>query len=615
MAIQVQKRPFSYAFSGNPVHYQLYSALAAGDDSIFFEVRLMFKNVGGSYEPTEALPYSPYNGVATLDVQDILEGLLDAELPEFNSDETTIYPAPGQTGSYYLQFREITSTNQEPSWDDSESVHEGFIVKGGISRFKYQGNNFWVNYFGLQDTIQPSPFLTWQVSERLAAVNERMFLLFLHVQELDAFKVSAKVTYTDGTTLTVNKVFTDAEKGVPYYIPAGANQWSLENSAKSIHFWEIVVKNNTTGVAISKTFTYYADNRNNYNLVTLHYRNSLGGLDSLPIRGVIEYNNDYDYSELGKVTAPNYFSGHYFAPQKIISNNKELQTMRSNSGPLGKEEQDRLRDVFIKRETWWAVEGKWWPVNITTKNYKQKSTEDSLWSLPIDFSLAHDGDTNYTPFSVNLGTSVATEVDNVCQAYLSPITYIVDLSNGGLNDGNSKVTASFTEVDPENAAAQFRYRVMNGSLVTIDWVTKNIGTDNPFSFVVPSDIFYSLETQAICGNQVPGRKTTETIDTTDAAPEEPTPVDLTNTMIRNNTSMSTVCKVYINNSLYTTVFLGANNNKMINLPALSDALFSINMSSLSASSATLDGVPASPSGFTCEWNHVTKPDGFTIEIY
>ena len=192
MAILVNRRPHTHNFSGNPVHYELYSSLASVDATVFFEVKVMFRKLSAlNYAEIVTLPYSPVNGYADIDLKDILDSLLEYALPSFNNPfETTVWDAAPQTGHFYLEFREITSGNPDPSWDDSEKDFERFVLKGGLNDFKYQGNNFWLNYF-----FVANPFLTWQQSGRLASYNERMYLAWLDltIHANDLLKVKATV--------------------------------------------------------------------------------------------------------------------------------------------------------------------------------------------------------------------------------------------------------------------------------------------------------------------------------------------------------------------------------------------------------------------------------------
>lgn len=296
MSVSVLKRPYSYCFSGNPVYYELFSSLAATDNTVQIELRVKFKTIGGAYSATDAIPFAPVNGSVKADIADILESLLTYELPTFEND-TALQAAAGHTGEFYLQFREVSALNQDTTWDDSDAGFSCLVLKGGLSRFKYQGNNFWVNYFNVK-----KPFLTWQQSGRKAALDERLYLLFLNTVEADSIKAVAKVYFIDGTTATTERSAV-VPKNQCVYIPAGAAQWNLQSLApKIIWYWEISVYAGTQ--PLSETFRFEQDNRNDYNETTLHYRGSLGGLDSVRVRGDLQQELSYEFQKLAVTQRP-----------------------------------------------------------------------------------------------------------------------------------------------------------------------------------------------------------------------------------------------------------------------------------------------------------------------
>jgi hypothetical protein len=614
MAIVIQKRPYQYCFSGNPVHYELFSDLAASDATVFLEVRLMFRNIGGAYVPSPAIPYNPVVGIATIDAQDLLDGLLEYDLPGFSVDEKDIWAAVRQTGEFYLQYREITATNPDPSWDDSEIDYERFVIKGGISRWKYQGNNFFTNYFNASEPLLPNPFLTWQARERMASLQERMYLLFLNITEVVALTVEAKVTYTDATSSVVDTTLNGGVKSRCYYIPSGAAQWGLDllNPAKSIHYWEITVK--ALGGAVTESFRYYADNRWNYNDITLSYRGSLGGLDSIRVRGVIEYGMDYNFSEQATTQSPDYFDGSYFTPQKVIKNSKEQVVYKGDLGFLKKEEQDRLRDIHLVRETWWEVGKKWWPMNIVTKNGKLRTTQDTLFAFPLEFTHAHEGDNYYTPMSVNLGDGVFTS--NVCKAMLTPMLVTVDLSGA-----DAVLTIDGTEVDPQNASDRFRYRITRQSdgFIVSDW-TEHVYADLPIINIhVGKNDTYLVETQSICTNTIFGKKSSQLVDTNPPAGGGGgggTPV--VNSSILNNTNLQGTYVIRYNAVYQTSGYVGAYNEQDFHLDDAADITVEIILGFsppyVYLVSNGIQYYPSSNSGGTLIFEHVTVINGFQLNI-
>jgi hypothetical protein len=623
MAIQITKRPYSKCFSGNPIHYELYSMLAANDTSIFFEVRVMFKGVGdANYTSIVDLPFYPTEGYAAIDIKDILHSELNYGVTPFFTDEKTFWESTKQTGYFYLQYREITTSNPNPSWDDSEKDFAPFVVKGGFNFFFYRGNNYWVNYYPVQ-----KPFLTWQKSKRLAAIWERMYLAWLNDYATSAnLRVTAKIYYTDGSVSALQTISGIMTKGYVYYMPAGAFQWGLANvdPTKVIYFWTIQVMDYSdvaNPVAISELFTYKLDNRNDYNQTILHYRNSLGGLDSVRIRGVIEEDLNYDYSQQETTTTPDYFSGERIQSQLIIADNLEQLIYKGDIGHLGKEEQDRLRDAFILREVYWEISKKWWPVIITTKSNKLRTTLDNRWTLPIEWQLAYNGGEYYTPKNVDLGDGVFT--DNVCLAYLNQITVTAVTDLVHYPDPLKKVTINFNKVDPQAASTQVRYRVLKASdgTIIINWTTVPIAS---IIFGLNKDDAFMIEIQPICANNYYGPKSTVSLDTHDAGSGGTGGGGIGggspsgNSFITNNTNTGSGFILNIN-AISLSAYVGANSTLQTNVADVADATISLNLGSISPSYVVLvsNGLSytGSISGNVVSFSHVDVSGGLTINIY
>ena len=614
MAIQVTKRPYTYCFSGNPVHYELFSQQAVADQDIYFEVKVWFESSAGDVVETEGFEYTPVNGFAEVDISAILEGLLKYDLPDFAGTPAEVKEAPSQTGHFYLIFRECTPQNINPTWDSSEIEYKSFVIKAGLSQFKYQGNNFFVNYFKAHVVRYARPFLTWQENRQLkdqrsrfAGLNERMYLAYLLIDDVPQGNLSviAKVTYTD-ESFQEHTAAIPVEKNRIYYLPAGAEQWGF-STAKQIWYWEICVKDETLGnqAVLSEVFRYYADNRHNENDLTFHYRNSLSGLDSVRIRGVIEHNLEYTYDEVQMIIRADYFNGHYFDPQRGITNNKELKTYRGDIGWLSKEEQDRLRDLFIKRDTWRVDGNKWVPFLIINKSIKQKTTEDSRWSLPIDFILAHEGDSYYTPESVDLGEGTFTS--NVCRATLGTIQALV--ADGPT--GYKTLTLNFIEIDPDDASNQIRWRVVKQSdgAEILPWVTQPFTA--PLTFNVPdtdNDIIW--EARCLCGNAIQGPKVTKGIRLD--------LVTVTNGNMTNYTNTGTPFSMTVDGVVGSAGYLGAGSAAGYSLAPGTYATIVLTLHALSPSMVRLYGQTLYKgviNGHVITFTNVTIFIDSTIEVY
>lgn len=510
--IVIQKRPYNYCMTGNPVMYELYSALATTNSNIYFEVKIRFCKANNVFfTDSITIPAYPVNGIARIDIKDILNALLTYDIPEFDVNEKLSTNATNQSGYFYIQYRELVPGITAPTFDDSESEYVKTIIKAGMNYFKYRGDNFWENYFN-----DANPFLTWQQSGRLASLTERMYLGFFLTMALPSWSIpevvgpglwqAMQVFYTDGTSSAVQYVEVAGNyQNAINFIPCGAEQWDLAslNPAKQIYYWktrmEYTSASDGTKTALNDWFTFYADNRNDYNQITLNYRNSLGCMDSARVRGVIEKNLDYSFDQQDRTFLADYFSGDSITPARVIANSKENVIYKGDIGFLRKEEQERMRDMNLQRECWWEINEKWVPVMLLTPSLKMKSTEDNLWSMPIEFKLAADGDKFYTP-DIDLGDR--TFDTNVCSAEISDIVPTVDTSGP-----TGEVSIMF---DYTLGLTQYSYQVIG---VHADPIVANTG-DLPLVITgLPLEAAYIIKLRPICTGGIIGRVFTASFNT------------------------------------------------------------------------------------------------------
>lgn len=416
MAIVINRRPDEFSWSGNPVWYELYSAAAAADATIYFEVRVRFKYVDGVtdtslFDTLFIFPYYPLAGNAKVDLAAILNSKLEYGLPGFPTDQREAYHASLQSGRFYIDYREITTATPDPMWS-SDSANVRYVVKGGMNYNVWRSSNFWTNYFRTGGNGDDKyRFMTWQVSGRLAAITEKMYLTFMPTETpSDTLEVEAKVFWTDGTSNVAPFTGVAAllqRKGAVLMIPAGATQWDLQSldANKTIHYWEVKLKQtNGAGTDIAdytEAFRFYADNRADYNGITIHYRGSIGGLESLRVLGLLEQKTAYESEEAEVAVDPDYYTGNSIPARRRVVNNKERYSWKGTSGWVGKEEQQRLRDLNLIREAWMERDGRWLPLNIMTGQLNLTDSEQSLYTMPVEFSFADNGDAFYSPLSID----------------------------------------------------------------------------------------------------------------------------------------------------------------------------------------------------------------------
>lgn len=601
MSIVVQKRPSERTWSQNPCNYELYSAAAAADAAIYFEVAIMFRHVGGSYAELVRLPHYPTAGIAQIDVAAILDSILKYDVPDMPTDKTDPFIADLQTGYFYLSFREITDS-PAGSFDVSEIGYERLVIKGGIAYEAWRGNGFWNNY---ADVLSPTtfPFFTWQKTGRNAQLAERMYLAWLNYTNVAATNLALRVVieYTDGTfSAAIDKVLTGIVKHKIIYLPVGAEQLGLEaiDDTKTIYKWTARVFDINTSTAVSELFTYAADNRKDYNDACLNYRNSLGCIDSVMVRGVIENSIEYDNERVGVITGYNYYNGKLVAAREKTVFNLERFIYKGDIGYLGKEEQDRLRDAHLKREIWWEVGSKWLPVINLTGNFKHRSSTDNLFSMPFEWMLGVPGNTCYTPKNVNLGD--AEVISNVCNATISDIEITKDL-----DDTLADITVGATVT----GADQFTYQVIGFHTSPI---TANV-TDLPITITGLNKLQnFSLELRPICGDGSFGRTYITPFTTAEGS---------YNCALYNRSGDYEVLDVYIDDVVVYSTNLNAGEYDFFNIVATGLHDVKLSWGNATHTTATLkEGTAPFPTigtvvGVDATWIGIDVTDGFIIELY
>lgn len=420
MSIVVNKRPYDRNWSGNPIHYTLYSSDAEADTTMWFEYKVFFRRSDQpDFIDIITLVHKPVSGSAKIDIQDILDGLMEHELPYPASanEYTSPYISQKATGLFYITFREVTPEVGDNEFDESEEATPLFVIKGGINFTKWRGDNYWVNYY---DPLKS--FLTWQQKNSLHSLTERMYLAWLNLTTIyeGDIKMKRTVKFTDGSE-DVAYLNCPVSKYYIIIFPSGGKQLEIQDidNTKTIYWWELQIyhMNPNPEEPMSEAFRYYADNRQEYNAITLNYRNSLGGIDSLRIRGVIDYTNDREFTQTERIVLHDYFSNYFIKGRIGADNSSEIQVYKGDAGFLAKEEQDRIRDIHFKREVWWEQQNKWLPVMITTPSNRLRLSTDKVFAFPVEFSIASGPEFYYTPQSINLAEP-AEPIGLICSAVI-----------------------------------------------------------------------------------------------------------------------------------------------------------------------------------------------------
>jgi len=389
--VQMTERPYEVCFSRNPVVYRFQTDTALTTPGLRIDVRMFHRKFGtfGFVQIFETSLVPDSAGRASIDLKKILDSLIDYKLPTINT--SVIETAFEHAGQVYVDFREVTTATPSPAWtsDISEAV---ICIKGGIPYQHWQGPKYFLNFPGI---------LTWQKTGRMIGPREQSWLTYLHLELNNQTNMSAKVNiyYTDGTS-SINAVTMPIAGSVPkygiYHIPTGA-QLGLKDidDTKVIHYYTVRVVADT--VNVTTEFKYVVDYRNTYSVTTLHWFNSLGGFDSLRLRGELNKKTVYERQFAEKMIGADYYSTTELA---TMQENIKTQEQETYSGSVGLVDDpdvyDHLRDLMVSTRVYQLKFKRWRPVLITNTNVDLGNEGDPVKDFPVDFTPGYVNE-SYSP--------------------------------------------------------------------------------------------------------------------------------------------------------------------------------------------------------------------------
>jgi hypothetical protein len=489
--MQVTKRPFRYNFSGNSIFYELSSDAAIQNSLIYFEVIIFFKRADDNayYQVNlDPLIFTPVNGKALFDISDYLDGMMDYEMPPLSGSLKNSFVAKKQSGEFYITFREVDPALALTGFNTSEFNFKREVLKGGVDRMYYRGNNYFRNYLPAE-----KPYLSWLPKQQLVAMDQMVYLVWFHsIQVSGVLQQKIEVEFDDGEVFqTQNDIIGGV--GSVIYMPAGVRQLQLDN----IRITKRIVRYSITFGAqlgtdafnvICEKINFEIDNRNSYQSYNLLYRNSLGGIDSVMVRSRVEKVVEYELTEASSVIAPDYYLSDTLPSENKIVEARETLIYRGSITQLSKEAAERTRDIFFQREVYWPRFGKFWPVKVLNKGFSLGFSNDKRWSLPIEWQYALEGNKFYTPEGLDLGPGEVEGAGCAVGIQILPI----------------EVT-----FDGQLANVVFRYNLLGGEAPIVRWwIPGSVDParehqtfqGNSFSVNLPIGNLFTVFMQTICVN-------------------------------------------------------------------------------------------------------------------
>lgn len=478
MALVLYTIPPSVNFSRNPIRFRVGTDTLVTTVGLFIQCRVSFATMGNTPAEVIRFPLTPdAQGLAEIDLQRICDRLMTLQMPTLTA---TIQKISTHSGILEVGFVEYSV--DEPEGTAVLNAGSFTLIKGGISYERWTGQAWFANWYTI-----PRRLLSWFASERTISTWQQLWLSYLHLPEDDTlFALKTTVYFTDGTSAS-GPVLEFPESGAViskhvYHLPAGYSQLGIAavNPTKRVHYYTVGVYGNTT--LVSELITCMMDYTPDYEQLEFVFFNSLGGLDTLRLKGEHQQqlNRDFDLVDINTSRNP---IGAYILPANIQQN--QVLEGRSFKGNIGLVDdiklQDLRRELFLSNAIYSPFGSRWRPVNVLDKTVSLGKLNDQLREIDIEWSYAWVNE-NYTPDWVELGNEPAPDMS--CPvATISHTAYVGNINFAHQPGPVDRYTVQlFDDATDTQVGETYTYDLPFGATISALWDDLEPETD--YYFVV-----------------------------------------------------------------------------------------------------------------------------------
>lgn len=337
-------------------------------------------------------------GIFSFDISSLCEPYLQFFIPKWNLDNTV--ECVKQVLNFSVTFDlywEANNNNKEATVTDTVRVIKagasyeyfmpvlGELLYGDEERFLFASQLDEDNAYNKETVFADDYF--W-LSLLIPGNNFTQYFFDYVIQYLD---INGNEQTLTGQLHPV--IASEAESKVICY-PAGFKQNRLDallpaGSIPIYYYIDIYYK-----VAGVKTYRnlypyprFYIEQRNFPGHRKLVYRNSLGSLMPLSLKGEIEQEATYE-STISNVRPLKWLKDKNVVPQIKQHRATEDNKFKGETGFITAFEMQRLRDFFLSDERYENIDGRLVPIVLTGKTAKLPATTDTLYSMPVEWQHA-----------------------------------------------------------------------------------------------------------------------------------------------------------------------------------------------------------------------------------
>ncbi len=398
----IYKKPQDLNFSQNPIDYG-FKILDYNQDiiekSIFnCEVLMESAAYANDFEIIYRTSIRPdTQGFANLN----FAKMIDANLSYFRPKiiQKKFYQCKQQSARFRIN---VTLRYQDADFVPSQIDNNHFAIKGGLAAEQWTPT-------ALEDLIvgPNKPLHFYQPYEQVR-INEPRMLYFILADDADSgLRLDNSITSINpvsnqsSNSILLNSFIqnTTARQYTVWCLPIDPSTLALQDLASQLIPGNVlssyvvsikdVAGNPITQASCNIDFKPYFQN-----IEYILYRNSIGGLDSIPIAGNVSKNIDISSTNIERVDTVGFFNN---LDVKQKSNTSFQNIFTANTGFITKAKMEALQDLLMSKEVPVIIKhNRQIPVIIFTNKINLFTNKQMLYNMSFEYAHAFE-DTNYTP--------------------------------------------------------------------------------------------------------------------------------------------------------------------------------------------------------------------------
>lgn len=386
MELLIIRQPDIASFSRNPMQYAIaVSPYGQRQQAMGFQVvvRLEIEMIYGTnqYAEVESLVLYPNSaGLVQFDISEKVDAYLKYFTPPLNLKAITECTEQSKRYriSYYL-------TNGSVIVVAAATTSPRFAIKGGTDSYFTHPAHYLQNGTGfLTSAYSPDS------GTDLMQPGEYRFAYFL-----------ARQNHTPASaadTPALNAVGYNAAHNATYQYPEAQSaftQWRVYCIPMSPQVIFAVAPTKPRRFELDATapggtiIDAVVDYRPGYEYRQLLYRNSLGGLDTIMLRGSHQDETTYERQQASVTNFPDQYFDRRLKAAVVSIRATETLTIKANTGFVPKWKVDSLRDLFLSEEVYEVMSGRLVPVNIITSKATLYQKDDNLFSVELEYQRSN----------------------------------------------------------------------------------------------------------------------------------------------------------------------------------------------------------------------------------